>query len=73
MLHQLQHKEDEYRAANPSWMDQVMIFARSGKMHGPIEVCSSRWGTSKIAFFFLDAAWLNEGRCPGGRPSVSKH
>ena len=21
-LHQLQHKEDEYRAANPSWMDQ---------------------------------------------------
>ena len=25
------------------------------------------------SFFFLDAAWLNEGRCPGGRPSVSKH
>ena len=23
--------------------------------------------------FFLDAAWLNEGRCPGGRPSVSEH
>ena len=24
------------------------------------------------AFFLgLDAAWLNEGRCPGGRPSVS--
>ena len=22
VLHQLQHKEDEYRAANPSWMDQ---------------------------------------------------
>ena len=22
-------------------------------------------------FFCLDAAWLNEGRCPGGRPSVS--
>ena len=22
-------------------------------------------------FFFLNAAWLNEGRCPGGRPSVS--
>ena len=21
--------------------------------------------------FCLDAAWLNEGRCPGGRPSVS--
>ena len=24
-------------------------------------------------FFFLDAAWLNEGRCPGGRPSVSEN
>ena len=22
-------------------------------------------------FVCLDAAWLNEGRCPGGRPSVS--
>ena len=22
-------------------------------------------------FFCLMAAWLNEGRCPGGRPSVS--
>jgi len=21
----------------------------------------------------LDAAWLNEGRCPGGRPSVSEN
>ena len=26
-----------------------------------------------IAFFCLDAAWLNEGRCPGGRPSVSEN
>ncbi len=25
----------------------------------------------KDCFFGLDAAWLNEGRCPGGRPSVS--
>jgi len=24
-----------------------------------------------LGFFCLDAAWLNEGRCPGGRPSVS--
>ena len=24
-----------------------------------------------MIFFCLDAAWLNEGRCPGGRPSVS--
>ena len=22
---------------------------------------------------YLDAAWLNEGRCPGGRPSVSEN
>ena len=22
---------------------------------------------------FLDAAWLNESRCPGGRPSVSEN
>ena len=25
----------------------------------------------KTYFFCLMAAWLNEGRCPGGRPSVS--
>ena len=24
-----------------------------------------------LLFFWLDAAWLNEVRCPGGRPSVS--
>ena len=30
-------------------------------------------GGGREDFFFLDAAWLNEGRCPGGRPSVSKH
>ena len=27
----------------------LMIFARSGKKHGPIESCSSRWGISNIA------------------------
>ena len=27
----------------------------------------------KKVFFYLDAAWLNEGRCPGGRPSVSEN
>ena len=26
-----------------------------------------------LFFFSVDAAWLNEGRCPGGRPSVSVH
>ena len=25
VLHQLQHKEDEYRAAHPSWMDQEVV------------------------------------------------
>ena len=29
--------------------------------------------THKRFFFNLDAAWLNEGRCPGGRPSVSEN
>ena len=28
---------------------------------------------SVIFFFCLNAAWLNEGRCPGGRPSVSEN
>ena len=35
------------------------------------------WGVTHNSkdrfFFYLDAAWLNEGRCPGGRPSVSKN
>ena len=36
----------------------------------------SMWGNIHLQwrlliFFWLDAAWLNEGRCPGGRPSVS--
>ena len=34
-------------------------------------VFSSRECRTFQVFFFLDAAWLNEGRCPGGRPSVS--
>ena len=25
----------------------------------------------EVAFFLLEAAWLNKVRCPGGRPSVS--
>ena len=25
VLHQLQHKEDEYRAAHPSWMDEEVV------------------------------------------------
>ena len=30
-------------------------------------------GHNGFFIFYLDAAWLNEGRCPGGRPSVSEH
>ena len=26
-----------------------------------------------VALFFLAATWLNEGRCPGGRSSVSEN
>ena len=46
--------------------------------------CNVGWGTNSnrdggwhiyrqhgVDFFWLDAAWLNEGRCRGGRPSVS--
>ena len=29
------------------------------------------WVNKIGSFFCLDAAWLNEGRCPGGRTSVS--
>ena len=27
---------------------------------------ATQW-TASLLFFYLDAAWLNEGRCPGGR------
>ena len=33
----------------------------------------SRGGSALPVFFCLNAAWLNEGRCPGGRPSVSEN
>ena len=36
----------------------------AGPMSDPIQ-------TLELFFFCLMAAWLNEGRCPGGRPSVS--
>ena len=34
VLHELQHKEDEYRAAHPSWMDQEVAPRRSGRRQG---------------------------------------
>ena len=40
----------------------------------PVAIGSSCFGSSlleRTPFFCLMAAWLNEGRCPGGRPSVS--
>ena len=33
--------------------------------------CLDMSRTKRSFFFCLMAAWLNEGRCPGGRPSVS--
>ena len=45
------------------------------KPQGPTDVVGilSVGAVTVVFFFFLDAAWLNEGRCPGGRPSVSKN
>ena len=37
---------------------------------GDVDIKSS-WEESEWQFFLLEAAWLNEVRCPGGRPSVS--
>ena len=33
------------------------------------------WSTAQnqLFFFCVDAAWLNEGRYPGGRPSVCEN
>ena len=39
----------------------------------PLKVQKGRMASRTSPFFFLDAAWLNEGRCPGGRPSVSEN
>ena len=45
VLQQLQHKEDSYRAAHPSRMDQEslrLILESNGRRQGPIGACSSR-------------------------------
>ena len=44
------------------------ILYEKGEMGGR-GCCDRGW----LFFFYLDAAWLNEGRCPGGRPSVSEN
>ena len=45
VLHQLQHKEDAYRAAHPSWMDlEVAPDAESGHQPGPL-VPRCRWNS----------------------------
>ena len=42
-------------------------------VYGPC--CHTKGGSIRVGlkFVYLDAAWLNEGRCPGGRPSVSEN
>ena len=54
VLHQLQQKEDSYRAAHPSWMDQAerqkprMMLKSSGRRQEQIGKCSSRWATIEM-------------------------
>ena len=48
--------------------------AKSGCYTSKVKVRHwSRTCRDFYSFFCLDAAWLNEGRCPGGRPSVSEN
>ena len=41
------------------------------KTYAGEEATQGEDGFGETFFFSLMAAWLNEGRCPGGRPSVS--
>ena len=50
------------------WTGEASLRPGKSKMRSRV-----LWRHLEGIFFFLDAAWLNEGRCPGGRPSVSKH
>ena len=55
-FHQLTQQEQD--------VQKEEAFARATVAHdSPADMCNH--------FFCLNAAWLNEGRCPGGRPSVS--
>jgi len=51
----------------------ISSFARKDHMNQLIEPQPHTISSLDILFFYLDAAWLNEGRCPGGRPSVSEN
>ena len=53
------------------WMGSVDLFLEDeGQQYGNMEEAASVARTP-ATFFCLMAAWLNEDRCPGGRPSVS--
>ena len=57
------------QAARPS---QTTVEKLSKRWEARDTVSGTQWvGSAKMSFFLLNAAWLNEGRCPGGRPSVS--
>ena len=52
----------------------ALLFDRAARRNhtNPYEEKPHRGAAIKEEHFFcLMAAWLNEGRCPGGRPSVS--
>ena len=52
---------------------QVLLLQRAaGRCHLASYTPKGRRRSPSVRYFFcVMAAWLNEGRCPGGRPSVS--
>ena len=49
--------------------DFVAIWSRVAIQEGAL--AKECYSSLMNSFFLLEAAWLNEVRCPGGRPSVS--
>ena len=51
--------------------DGLLDFRTGENINQSVELPLDKVGFE--VFFCLDAAWLNEGRCRGGRPSVSEN
>ena len=66
-------KRRDNRKGNMNWggIQQLMhLSSEPDIMIAPLAFATSRTQRQLNRFFFLNAAWLNEGRCPGGRPSA---
>ena len=59
----------ELQDCHHGWSCDPFPVSRPGQQREEIDQDISSWPLP--LFFCLNAAWLNEGRCPGGRPSVS--